>query len=348
LLQHVEVIFVDSGSPTNEYTLFREAVATSPLPYLYARTRHRETIQAAWNRGILLSRAPFLAFLGVDEGIHPSALEILAEHLEQNPSCDWVIGNSVVTAVDQYGRFDHDIMLYDRTGYFQELTYLDTTFLSWVGGLYRRNLHDRVGFYDESFRAAGDTEFKMRAMPHCRSAHIPLTLGVFNNYPDERTTQHPRAEIEDLRAWYLYRTKPGVAFAFEHASDDQVLRLLKASLGYRKCYCRHISTDFDLASHLAEHLAARGVATMDVVAGDLGSLTKAMRRLDTFPPFSGTALNWLGRQWGELHVKRVRRSFAEAAARHHRMLDIERPLSYRIFNDNRFEQHWWPWIPVGV
>ena len=42
---------------------------------------------------------------------------------------------------------------------------------------------------------------------------IPQTLGVFLNYPEERTTASPKAEIEDLRAWYLHRTVAGLASA---------------------------------------------------------------------------------------------------------------------------------------
>ena len=55
----VEVVLVDSGSPTAEYRVFKDLMHELSLPVVYARSRNRETIQAAWNRGIKLARAPY-------------------------------------------------------------------------------------------------------------------------------------------------------------------------------------------------------------------------------------------------------------------------------------------------
>jgi glycosyltransferase involved in cell wall biosynthesis len=256
-----EVILVDSGSPSNEYAVFRQLYARDPLPVVYARSKNRETIQTAWNRGIKLSSGAYLAFLGVDEGAHPDCFTILAEELDRDPAIDWVMADSIVTEVDRAGIFKRDVMPYDRTGYRHDWHYLDCTFLSYVGGLYRRNIHDRFGYYDESFRAAGDTEFKNRILPFIKSKYVPRPLGVFNNYPEERTTQHPRAEIEDLRAWYLHRTPAGASYAFGDRPVEDVVALLNDTLGYRKCYCAHTSTDIELADSLSSHLAGRADAS---------------------------------------------------------------------------------------
>jgi len=48
----LEVVLVDSGSPTRERQVFEQFVAAHDLPIVYARSAERETIQAAWNRGI--------------------------------------------------------------------------------------------------------------------------------------------------------------------------------------------------------------------------------------------------------------------------------------------------------
>ncbi|MFM7577001.1 MAG: glycosyltransferase family 2 protein, partial [Microcystaceae cyanobacterium] len=69
-----EVILVDSGSPSNEYQVFQQLAPELGYPILFVRSQQRETIQAAWNRGIKLARSPYLAFLGVDETILPDCL----------------------------------------------------------------------------------------------------------------------------------------------------------------------------------------------------------------------------------------------------------------------------------
>lgn len=333
----VEVIFIDSGSTTNEYEIFREAMHNNPFPALYARSHQRETIQAAWNRGIKLARSEYLTFLGVDEGIHPQCLEILAKELDANPKIDWVMADSIVTSVDRKGIFDYDIMLYDRNEYRQEWHYLDCTYLSYVGGLYRRNIHERLGYYDETFAAAGDTEFKNRILPFIHSKHIPMTLGVFNNYPEERTTQHPRAEIEDLRAWYLHRTVAGVDYAFKNYDTECVINLLKDTIRYRKCFCGHWSTDLELALSLSRYLDKQPdlKSKLSLTAG-LEKLLILYRGMDMLS-IKGRSIPGAGlliKTWRE--AKKIEKE-------HKTLLEMKENPAYDIFNDNRYEQHFWSW-----
>ncbi|HWK43567.1 MAG TPA: glycosyltransferase [Stellaceae bacterium] len=331
----VEIVFVDSGSPTDEYAIFQELMAAAPLSAVYLRSANRETIQAAWNRGIHAARGEYLTFLGVDEGIHPTALTILAAELNQHPSVDWVMANSVVTNVDRKGVYDNDIMPYDRSGYRQDWSYLDSTFLSYVGGLYRRTIHDRFGYYDESFTAAGDTEFKNRILPYIETQFVPQTLGVFNNYPEARTTAHPRAEIEDLRAWYLHRTVAGMDRAMGDAPTERLISLFTDTLRYRKCYLNRWSTDLDLALSLATLLEQRPDA------GPYGSMRPEVERLLTF--YRSIELDQPGDQLTFIKLVRVVRLMGRLQNRHARTLGLATKPAYQIFNDNRYEQHWWPW-----
>ena len=229
-----ELILIDSGSPDDEYAVFRRVAGELKLPVVYARSVERETIQSAWNRGIRLSRGEYLSFLGVDEGVRPQTLERLARELDADPGLDWVQANSLMTSVNAQGQWRADVLSYDRSGYRQSLVYLDTCYLSWVGAMYRRSIHDRCGYYDASFGAAGDTEFKCRVLPHIKTKVVPEMLGVFWNYPSGQTTCSPRAEIEDLRAWHLHRTLAGVRYAFERgpwrkSKNCSTLRLVTAS-----------------------------------------------------------------------------------------------------------------------
>jgi glycosyltransferase involved in cell wall biosynthesis len=332
-----EVVFVDSGSPGDERAVFQKLSAEYPLPAVYARSKDRETIQAAWNRGINLASGDYLAFLGVDEGVHPECLRLLADELDRDASLDWVMADSIVTEVDKAGIYSRDVMSYDRTGYRHNWHYLDCTFLSYVGGLYRRSIHDRLGYYDETFRAAGDTEFKNRILPFIKTKYVPRVLGVFNNYPEERTTQHPRAEIEDLRAWYLHRTLAGVSYAFDNRPVQDVIDLLKDTLAYRKCYCQHISTDIDLADSLAAHLARRSnEAKWQDVHGDVRGVLQIFQRFEQL-------------QYGDrverdqIAFVRDYRKILSLSKNVARVLGSDRQPAFDVFHDNRYEQHWWTW-----
>ncbi|HWB07598.1 MAG TPA: glycosyltransferase [Pirellulales bacterium] len=327
-----EVVLVDSGSPGNEYVAFRAWAERTRLPAVYARSAERESIQAAWNRGIELARGDYLSFLGVDEAILPQTLELLAAELDADRTLDWVQGNSLVTNVDRRGHWMNDIMTYDRSDYDQPLVYLETCYLSWVGSLYRRRIHDRLGYYDPTFGAAGDTEFKNRVLPFIKSRVIPRTLGVFWNYPSGQTTCSPRAEIEDLRAWYLHRTPAGVRYAMRDCDLHVAENLLFSALQYRKSYCRHWSTDVEYAHSLAEFLRAEhpDAAATDLFDG-ICRLLETYRLLDWLPHISQQSLR------GSLEQAN---GIAAEIASQHRQLSANRiqPV-YGVFNDNRHEQH---------
>ena len=334
----MEVILVDSGSPADEYAAFKSFAEQSSMPMLYVRTARRETIQAAWNRGIGLASAPYLSFLGVDEGVHPHAYADLSSVLDQQPQIDWVMADSLVTNVDRSGGFVSDVMAYDRRGYHHSLVGLETCYLSWVGGLYRRSIHDRVGLYDETFRAAGDTEFKNRGLPFLQTAHLPKALGLFLNYPEARTTQHPRAEIEDQRAWYLHRSSAGVAYRWRQEPVEAVEAFFRRCLSYRKSYTQHESTDFDMAYAVARHLVDRGENPVFAER----ALRSATTMLDRVRALEVLDL----RQSPPERRLAVLRSLAVAKrqeAADMTDLELEARPRYEIFNDNRYEQHWYSW-----
>jgi glycosyltransferase involved in cell wall biosynthesis len=335
----VEVILVDSGSPGNEYQVFREMAGRFGLPIVFARSQNRETIQSAWNRGILLSRAPYLCFYGVDEGMHPDCLATLASVLDARPHVDWVMADSVVTDVDQHGVFAGDMMEYNRYGLDRNIIYLDTTYLSWVGGLYRRSIHERFGYYDESFRAAGDTEFKARVLSQIQVLHVPKTLGVFNNYPEERTTAHPRAEIEDQRAWYLHRTTAGMANLLDAQPISAAEELFSRCFAYHKpCFRPRVSTDFDLAAALADYMMMRGDNPGFAAAAKAATtrLLKAVLRVESQDLHSPVQLREAGlsRTFEELECEQEQIEVTFGSGINPRL---------RLFNDNRYEQHWWSW-----
>ncbi len=331
-----EVVLVDSGSPADERAAFEASWDETPFPVVYARSARRETIQTAWNRGIQLARGEHLAFLGVDEGLRPDGLERLSRALDGAPEADWAMADALVTEVDRHGVFARDVMVYDREGYRQSFCYLDSTYLAYVGGLYRRSLHDRFGWYDEDFRAAGDTEFKNRILPYIRTVRVPERLGVFNNYPDARASQSPRAEIEDLRAWYLHRSPAGVQEAFGAKPEEEVQALLAACLNYRKCYSTAASTDLDLALNLARHLQQRSRGAVgSALAQALAAAADDLQQIELWrtPDRGLRAQHRLGTLIRRIQVG-VERSSARLGGS---------GGAVQVFNDNRYEQHHWSW-----
>lgn len=325
-----EIILIDSNSPTNEASIYFAFLTNSNFNISYYRTKCKETIQKAWNRGIQISEGDFLTFLGVDEGITPNALEVLLFELENDSKIDWVQGNSLVTNVNQTGLWLEDVMLYDRSNFHPFHIYLETCYISWVGALYRKSIHTRFGYYDESFRAAGDTEFKNRICPFLNLKVIPRTLGIFFNYPEERTTQSPLAELEDIRAWYIFRTDEGLEYIFQNKNQCFVEEAFKLCLSYRKSYCSHKSTDIDMAILVCKYLKKNYPESKYIQLLDsLTELKKSYLLFDNQDLSSYFLIISAKKQ-----LSKAKKNFILSANK----IGLDQ-IDFNYSNDNRYEQH---------
>ena len=326
-----EIILVDSGSPTNEREVFLKLIDSLKIEVIYVRTKSRETIQKAWNRGILLAQGEYLTFLGVDEGITPEALEILSAELDADSSTDWIQSNSLMTDVSTNGTWLNDVMIFERSNFHPFHIYLETCYISWVGALYRKSIHDRFGYYDDTFRAAGDTEFKNRMGPFVKMKTLPITLGIFFNYPEERATHSPTAELEDLRAWYLFRTPEGMEYALQGRDQSFVEQSLLFCLKYRKSYCSHWSTDIELAWSVIKYIAKHfPTSNLTILKDSIFSLRETFQGYDN-EAFT-SAENMLAN----------RRAFNKARKNLQNLLNnlgFDKASEFHYSNDNRYEQH---------
>ncbi|MCX8042728.1 MAG: glycosyltransferase, partial [Desulfobacterota bacterium] len=173
----LEIIVINSGSQENEETIVREFQMRHPH-IVYFKTE-RETLYAAWNRGVQIARGKYLTTANTDDRHHPRAFERMAQALEDDPAIGLVYADSLVTrdenaawgvarakGVFRWPEFDLRL-LYD---------------ICYMGPhpMWRASLHHEHGYFDESFVSAGDYEFWLRiASRGVRMRHIPETLGLY-------------------------------------------------------------------------------------------------------------------------------------------------------------------------
>ena len=328
-----EVLVIDANSESLDAFVAVEIANKFGLTLRAMRVDRRISIQEAWNLGILNAQGKYLSFLGVDETIYPTALHSLAATLDSDDSIDWVMGNSIVTEVGDQGEMIREVMTYDRSKADKASPFLDTCYVSYVGGMYRKNIHEKFGYYDSTFRGAGDTEFKSRVLPALKVSYISSTLGEFLNYPEDRTTASEKVELEDIRAWYIFRTPGGLRYQASLSNADFLENIWKSSLDYRKSYCTHISTDLELASAIYE-VAKSG--SYKLSKNVFSELENAHRQLQSMRIFLGYGR----RRWHFLGIRR----FLSLA----KWFDVEGRKSAikgarRMRMDNMFEQHIWYW-----
>ena len=135
----------------------------------------RESLYSSWNRGIKVARGELITIWNVDDIRFPDSLLSQARALDNNPEAAISYGDIYGTNVyEEYG---------DRLYRFPEWktnpkefwrSHLVNCFQMW-----RKSIHESVGYYDEQFRSSGDFDFQIRTAMRYPFAKAELPLGVY-------------------------------------------------------------------------------------------------------------------------------------------------------------------------
>ena len=172
-----ELIIVDDGSTDGTDRVIR---SYRDLRILSIRHSVNRRLPAALNTGFRTSRGKFLTWTSCDNRYAPHALETLVDFLQRNHATDMVYADC--NMIDELGG---EIRHY-RAGPTQCLAEWNV-----VGAcfLYRREIYNVVGNYDEECFLAEDYEYWLRANKRFRLTHLPLTLYDYRLHPNSLTSK---------------------------------------------------------------------------------------------------------------------------------------------------------------
>ncbi len=245
-----ELISIDSASTTFDFTRVKNWLELNKINGLVLRTSSKITVQSAWNLGIQHSVGKYLIFLGDDETVAPGAVERMVKYLNVNSDVDWLMGQSRAYNITPDNNVEDLVLSYKRVISSNLLAFLDTSQVTWVGGIYRRTLHEKFGLFNSSFTAAGDTLFKNKILPHISYEIVSDLCGIYYLYPSARLTETPRAEIEDVIAVDYFRSYTYIKLFLEKVSLAEIQELLKVSLSFKRSFFDHLSCDLQIASYI--------------------------------------------------------------------------------------------------
>lgn len=174
----LEIIVVNSGSEQNEESIvkaFQEKYANIK----YIKTERRESVYAAWNRGIRASSGKYITNANTDDRHRNDAFEVMLTILETLPEVALVYADLKITETANE--------TFDRctpVGNFTWLNWSRKDLLNqdcFIGPqpMWRRAVHEEYGFFDESLVVAGDYEFWLRISQTNAFLHIPVCLGLY-------------------------------------------------------------------------------------------------------------------------------------------------------------------------
>ena len=178
----LEIIVVNSGSQQNEEAIVKEYQKKySNIKYI--KTNQRETVYAAWNRGIQASKGKYITNANADDRHRKDAFEVIVNMLERHPEIALAYADVIITETE-----NETFERCTPVGYFNWLNFSRQDLLNkgcFVGPqpMWRREVHDEYGYFDASFVTSGDYEFWLRISQSHTFMHIPVQLGLYLRSP---------------------------------------------------------------------------------------------------------------------------------------------------------------------
>ncbi len=198
----LEIVVVNSGSQQNEEEIVKEY--QSRFKNIQYIKTERETVYQAWNRGIKISSGKCITNANTDDRHRKDALEILAGELDANENIGLVYADQYVTKKENQ-TFENN----EAAGYFEWLEFdrIQLIHCACIGPqpVWRKSLHERFGYFDESLKVAGDYEWWLRISEYVQLKHIPEKLGLYllsSSSIEHKHENETKTETDKLRLHY--------------------------------------------------------------------------------------------------------------------------------------------------
>jgi len=163
-------------------------------------------IYHAWNKGVALATGDWICFLGTDDYLHdPHALERMSVYLATVPSGQRVVyGQVIMVDADRREIARLGMSWAGARASFMRGTYCLPT----PGVMFHRELFREHGFFDESYRVAGDYEFLLRELKTSAPRYVEEIAVTDMQYGG--ISSRPETTLISLREMQAARVKHGL------------------------------------------------------------------------------------------------------------------------------------------
>jgi|10_taG_2_1085330.scaffolds.fasta_scaffold00844_16 GT2 family glycosyltransferase len=162
VFEFCELLIVDADSPENEYSVIEKYMQQHSNIY-YERLSENNGIYAAWNVAIKRATGKYLTNANLDDIRAPDQIEILVNCLEKNENIDLAYNQTYITDIPNETFEDNsaDGRTYPLGDFSKEAM---IKCLPGCMPVWRKSMQDSMGFFDDSYRHAGDWEMWLRAV----------------------------------------------------------------------------------------------------------------------------------------------------------------------------------------
>lgn len=219
----LEIIVIDSASPENEEDIVRDYQVKYPH-IKYLRTPQSEGLYQSWNRGIQVAKGKFITNANTDDRHDTHCLELLSDSLKNNPNIDLVYGN-IYRSIIPNETFDESKK---RTKDIPQEYFGPSLLLHYYYGcqpMWRKELHDKIGYFSDKLEAIGDYEFALRLAENGYTAkYVPEAEGLML-WHSKSISSRSSIPLEEREALFRdYHTTDKILAIYQKATNALALR----------------------------------------------------------------------------------------------------------------------------
>jgi glycosyltransferase involved in cell wall biosynthesis len=159
---NLEHVIIDGGSSDGTLDVLR----TYEDRIAFWQSEPDTGVYDAWNKGLLLAKGEWIAFLGADDAYLPNAVAAYMDLARNNADADYL--SSQIEWLHPSGQ--------SRTmgGPWRWPLFRRRMCSAHVGSMHSKRLFDLYGRFDPSYRITGDYEFLLRSRAALRAAFLPM------------------------------------------------------------------------------------------------------------------------------------------------------------------------------
>ena len=198
IFEHCELIIINANSPGNEEPIIKEYMKLFPN-IRYIKLDHDPGLYAVWNIGIKEAQAEFVTNANLDDRLAFDCHEVLAKALLEHPEIDLVYSDFYETIYpnETFAKNRHR-----RRSNLAEYSWpaLKKSCLPNSHPMWRKSIHEKYGYFDETFIAGGDWEMWCRAGKHgSLFLKIPGVYGLYYLNPKGLSTKDYRLVTREYK-----------------------------------------------------------------------------------------------------------------------------------------------------
>ncbi len=186
IFSECNLLVLNANSPEREIEDAIMAPYLDQYPNItYVHLEHDPGLFGVWNLGIRMARSPYVTNANIDDRLKPDCYETHTRYLDEHPDIDLVYSGCYITFKPNE-TFEHNSsggsIVWHSMQPFDRVKQL-YRWIPYVNNhpVWRRSLHQRYGFFNETYKATGGMEFWVRATL-CGNAQYKLIPEVYSLY----------------------------------------------------------------------------------------------------------------------------------------------------------------------